>query len=816
MEYINTKEQNEVKNTMEKMDINNVMAGTETKNTKISMEQRTTVYIVNKTINSFYKMYKETRTMECLTCGKILIGVKPHNMKRHYRKIHDIDIQIGPKKKPPSNKSKEKNLKNKAKTQWRDTEMRRIYQKKLLELKDKKKYKKHKKLHKTECLVCGRQLSGLGNSIIKRHFILVHNIKLDFKSKKRNPDGDESDEDNSVTNEEGSSLECLNDSTTPVIITENSSSNMDKSKFLKLCVALIAIKGVSISLFDDHEIFKRLIAPQEEKFCTNLTSFDILTLLQRSNAKIRDVIRNKVKNKIVSLYLDLATGVYENALTISIQYIDNFKIHFNTLAIIQLNKATTDIKDVVLNCLESYEINKNQVYSYTAEVTCKSVEDTEAGELKKETSNEFENKTNDIEKFFITIAIEFREIKSISSIIQLTVANVLSSELKYKINQCRAVVRELQTKLVGERHSFCLDDATHWISTYKMLKSLLENRIQLDNLVPEFHTNLDFVVNIINILTPLVDLNNQLNNEQYTFGDFYRDWLSCEIELEELLQTSWYVQYFVQSMQKYKQEILKEEAFQSAIYLDPRFNFNNSVMLSNEQKQNVQAHLTQVYKIINTNLKNKSQASSTLGSGFDNSTQILPTSVHIFPDYTPSISSEIKCEPENVLTTEYAVENTDIKLPPVKQEEFVESVESTFSTVAYEITEVVEPTTTTRLNQEPASTSNKIYDKLTQRIMNLYAKPRGIDESLQSFKQKLIGLLSNKSMLPLNAHVLDYWKNTNYDADITAIVEAVFAVPVTRVPFGRASKCLDEAVIDCELLLTKYNFNEFNGINIDL
>ncbi|XP_067617222.1 uncharacterized protein [Eurosta solidaginis] len=538
----------------------------------------------------------------------------------------------------------------------------------------------------------------------------------------------------------------LNDSTT----VNKASSNIDCNRFLKCCIGLVAVKGISASIFDDDEFFKTLIAPQEEKFGTNLNSDDISILLQRSSATARNVIISKLKNRIISLKLDLAIGINREVLNISVLYIDHFKICHNTLDIVPLDKKYTKIKNVVMNCLKNYELNKDQVYCYMAEVNSKvgKTEDDEENvkEHTKEKVSETGNDINNAKELLNTLTTEFHEVKNANSIIGFTVFEVLS-EIESNINQHRILVKELQTIFDG----LILDNATNWLSTYKMLESLLNNKIyleedcatQMDGLDNKMDWN--FITDLITSLKPLVNLNKLFNNEQYILGDFYRDWLSCEIELEELLPTSIYAGLFVQSMQKYKQEFLRDDKFLAAIYLDPRFNFYNSVMLSEEQKRRAEAHLIEQYKVIHTTFKNRTLSLLTAVNDSENSTTIK--------------------------------------------------------------------------SQDEPSTSKIAYDKLTQRIMNLSAKLNDIDEPQRNFKQKLVTLLSTKMMVPLDTNVLDYWKNTNFDADITGILEAALTVPVTQVTVGRAANALRysvENLIDRDLLLTKFNFHELIANHVEL
>ncbi|XP_017490389.1 PREDICTED: uncharacterized protein LOC108378595 [Rhagoletis zephyria] len=197
-------------------------------------------------------------------------------------------------------------------------------------------------------------------------------------------------------------------------------------------------------------------------------------------------------------------------------------------------------------------------------------------------------------------------------------------------------------------------------------------------------------------------------------------------------------------MQTYKKKLLKSNAFLTALYLDPRFNFCTSVMLTEEQKSKAEAFLKTAYKAMNSSRKSLSQ-----------------------------------------ITVE---EPTEASLHAIKCEE--------------------EPTT-----------SKKAYDKLTQRIMNLSSNIGESEEPQRSFMHKLIGLLSNKTMAPLDTDVLQYWKAMSFDAEVAEMLQAALSVPVTQVTVGRATSALvnlKEHDINYNLLLTKYNFHEINQPEVEL
>ncbi|XP_037942459.1 uncharacterized protein LOC119675339, partial [Teleopsis dalmanni] len=105
----------------------------------------------------------------------------------------------------------------------------------------------------------------------------------------------------------------------------------------------------------------------------------------------------------------------------------------------------------------------------------------------------------------------------------------------------------------------------------------------------------DFVVNFVTAFSPLAICTKHMQTEQYVIGDFYRDWLCCEIELEELVTKTPYASRLHESMQKKKQIFMDSDAFQAALYLDPRFNYENSTMLSENQKSTA-AYLTATFE----------------------------------------------------------------------------------------------------------------------------------------------------------------------------------------------------------------------------
>lgn len=163
---------------------------------------------------------------------------------------------------------------------------------------------------KIECITCGKKLSAINKHNIVRHYKAVH--KLDINIGKR--------------------FEQL-DSTEPLAKKNKLTVkiDIDKNEFLKCCVGLVAVKNMPFRIFDDREFFKTLIKPYEHAFQTNLNSKNIVTLLESSTFDIKDILKKRFKNQMVSLKIDIATRMERCILGINVQYIKDFSICINTL-----------------------------------------------------------------------------------------------------------------------------------------------------------------------------------------------------------------------------------------------------------------------------------------------------------------------------------------------------------------------------------------------------------------------------------------------------------------------------------------------------
>lgn len=176
-------------------------------------------------------------------------------------------------------------------------------------------------------------------------------------------------------------------------------------------------------------------------------------------------------------------------------------------------------------------------------------------------------------------------VKCAAHILQLAAYDVIKT-MQSDIESCRKAVESLRCILSGTHKVPILDNATCWNSTYMMMTSLLN----IKGYIKENDTNMpkvdwNFVNIFIQTFKPLVECTHKLQGEQYVIGDFYRDWLSCELELLELVEANNdYALTLVNSVKYRKDMFLQNEAFLAAIYVDPRFNFLHSPYFNKTQK----------------------------------------------------------------------------------------------------------------------------------------------------------------------------------------------------------------------------------------
>lgn len=263
------------------------------------------------------------------------------------------------------------------------------------------------------------------------------------------------------------------------------------------------------------------------------------------------------------------------------------------------------LKDEILKCLRSYNIEISQIYSSTTDNGANVVK---VGKLLQELQEEeldvvgLEDEDSD-ENIHNSLSSVISVVRCAAHTIQLAAYDVIKL-WDTDLIECRSVVKKLRTIVRSgdvEQPMPVLDNATRWNSSYDMINSLKNMKAFIDDNFIEnpLEVNWSFVDEFAASFAPLAKCTKRLQKEQYILGDFYRDWLSCEMDLADLSSMTISVE-LLRAMQKRKQLLLENYAFASAIYLDPRFNFLNTSMLSEEQKDRALVRIViRFYFVIN-------------------------------------------------------------------------------------------------------------------------------------------------------------------------------------------------------------------------
>lgn len=143
-----------------------------------------------------------------------------------------------------------------------------------------------------------------------------------------------------------------------------------------------------------------------------------------------------------------------------------------------------------------------------------------------------------------------------------------------------------------------LDCNTRWHSTFDMLnrtislKSFIQNMSGNDLKFKKYCLN-NFewkqIETISEVLLPVKICTKKLQSEQLTLSDFYGAWITCKIQIQKI--TNSFAQKFIRNMNIREIHIMNNNAFISAIFMDPRY----KITLTEEQSMTAINHLTNIW-----------------------------------------------------------------------------------------------------------------------------------------------------------------------------------------------------------------------------
>lgn len=148
---------------------------------------------------------------------------------------------------------------------------------------------------------------------------------------------------------------------------------VQRLKLLQACVELVTVNGRPLIALEDSG-FQKSIEFQLNHLamhgCKLLVSRRTIgPYIERTAASLREKLKAELKNRSLSIMTDIVTKNHRGILGINAQYYSEGKIHLRTLGMVQMHVRhyAENIRDLIIECLTSYGISMDQVYSYTSD-----------------------------------------------------------------------------------------------------------------------------------------------------------------------------------------------------------------------------------------------------------------------------------------------------------------------------------------------------------------------------------------------------------------------------------------------------------------
>lgn len=154
------------------------------------------------------------------------------------------------------------------------------------------------------------------------------------------------------------------------------SIHIKRLKLLQNCVSIVGLDGRPFAALSDHG-FQEIISNKISKIQKAGLSIDLKSSNQPDvhahmhsiSQKMRDAIKIEVKNRPISILLDIGTRQRRSFLGISIQFIAGSDVQIRSIGVIELTKRHTaaNLAEYVKECLSKFDIKKRQIISITTD-----------------------------------------------------------------------------------------------------------------------------------------------------------------------------------------------------------------------------------------------------------------------------------------------------------------------------------------------------------------------------------------------------------------------------------------------------------------
>lgn len=371
---------------------------------------------------------------------------------------------------------------------------------------------------------------------------------------------------------------------------------MNKNTYISACVQMVTTNALPFT-FLDHKAYRMISDPIHKALDIKVNGHNILPIVDNTANAIRDIIKNEIKAKLICLKIDSATRYNRNVFGINLQYLSGSTIKVRTLGMIEMFESQTAeyLSKELNNILKEYEITANQIYSITTDnganmlKTIRLLKSAMQVDELQPTNSEIDANTYNRNDELINMS-GICSVRCAAHTLQLAVEDTLESFGNNQLAEVRKIIKKL--KCIQFRSQFInkkrripfLDNSTRWMSSYNMVKCLFDQKadiidiIQIDpniNISTEIWTFIDVFVNTF---SPIHRATKMLQEQQLIIGDFYKLWLECELDVGEM--DNIFSATLLASLKNKKKMLNSNDVFVAAIYMDPRFTFQGSDILS--------------------------------------------------------------------------------------------------------------------------------------------------------------------------------------------------------------------------------------------
>jgi len=384
-------------------------------------------------------------------------------------------------------------------------------------------------------------------------------------------------------------------------------------KFTESILKQVVYNGVALTHFTDDG-FQLVCGDMAKELGIGIGREAVRNMVVQRFAQEKEALKVLLSGKFIYLKFDGATRLRKHFLGISVQFLnESGAIDGRTLALVDTKSKfdAASTKSLILNVLNDFDIKLENVLACAVDnasvmtVTLRLMdEDSVAAATAANMDNEGEeagegvdhgdedggnrddedDDDEDDEGFLTTldlVAVDMgvKHMRCSEHSLQLAVRDGLkqphAEEFLAKIRKVAANLRNPCRDEVLKRKArkaMLIDMPTRWGSTYLMIKRLVELKAHVKDFV---HKDVELrpaqwseVENLEKLLAIPYKATLALQSEQLTPGDCYLQWMEVEDQLEEM--GGRIAEEMVSSLQKRRSDMLQNELFLGAVWIDSR------------------------------------------------------------------------------------------------------------------------------------------------------------------------------------------------------------------------------------------------------